>query len=330
MRQITIITLKILHKLYQFYSQPSKQRFLEKEENPDKASEMIYKLLASNEPCMIARFGSTELSALVNYLGVNSSKHSIIDFIKGKQPEWWWNKNIMNQMREWSGFFPPTPTNMQRFGTLMMNDMKELDLLGCWTSNETWFANELKSVKKVHLRLLEPFWAKKPWTIYLQGKRVVVVHPFKEDIIKQYYNHRLQLFKRTDIIPEFASLRVIKAVQSLGGENNGFKDWFEALQWMKNEIDKEDYDICLIGCGAYGFPLAAHVKRNGKQAVHLGGVLQLLFGIKGKRWEDPNYGVKEWGIPYGSYANLMNEYWVRPNQSKKPQNIQYVENGCYW
>lgn len=49
---------------------------------------------------------------------------------------------------------------------------------------------------------------------------------------------------------------------------------------MKDEIDKRDYDIALIGCGAYGFPLAAHIKRSGKKAVHLGGALQLLFGIK--------------------------------------------------
>lgn len=49
---------------------------------------------------------------------------------------------------------------------------------------------------------------------------------------------------------------------------------------MKDEIDKQDYDIALIGCGAYGFPLAAHIKRSGKKAIHLGGALQLLFGIK--------------------------------------------------
>lgn len=81
---------------------------------------------------------------------------------------------------------------------------------------------------------------------------------------------------------------MIRAVQSLGG-NSQFKDWFEALEYMKTEIDKVDYDICLIGAGAYGFPLAAHVKRQGKQGVHLGGALQLLFGIKGKRWEMANY-----------------------------------------
>lgn len=330
MNALSIFTLKALRKLYTKtfggYQLPPLQR----EEDPDKASDMIYNLLVQDKPCMIARFGSTELSALVNYLGVNAPKHSIIKYIKGEQPEWWWNKNIMNQMQQWSGFFPPTPENMQRFGEMMMKDIKELDLLGCWVQSETWFAKELNQAQKVHLRLLEPFWSNNPWTRYLKGKRVIVVHPFAEDIISQYNRHRTQLFANPDILPEFASLRVINAIQSLGGENNGFKDWFEALDWMKNEIDKEEYDICLIGCGAYGFPLAAHVKRQGKKAIHLGGALQLLFGIKGKRWENPTYGVKEWGIPYGSYCTLMNEYWIRPGESGRPQNANQVEGGCYW
>ena len=55
---------------------------------------------------------------------------------------------------------------------------------------------------------------------------------------------------------------------------------------MENEIDKHDYEVCLIGCGAYGLPLAAHVKKQGKKAIHIGGALQLLFGIMGKRWID--------------------------------------------
>lgn len=330
MYTISIIILKVLRRLYTKafgrYQLPTLQR----EEDPDKASDIIFDLLSSDKPCMIARFGANELNAVVNYLGVTSDKHSIIKYIKGVQNEWWWNKGILYCMQNNAGFFPTTPEYMQKFGHLMINDMKEVDLLGCWLSNEAWFANELKHVKKIHLRLLEPFWAKTPWTKYLKDKRVVVVHPFKDDILMQYNNHRSQLFSNPDILPEFSSLRVIQAMQSLGGDYNGFKDWFEALQWMENEIDKEDYDVCLIGCGAYGFPLAAHVKRQGKQAIHLGGALQLLFGIKGKRWENPNYGVKEWNIPYGSYTAMMNEYWIHPENSGKPKNAIQVEGGCYW
>lgn len=90
-------------------------------------------------------------------------------------------------------------------------------------------------------------------------------------------------------MPDF-DLITIKAVQSLGGGEQ-FQSWFDALDWMKAEIDKHDYDICLIGCGAYGFPLAAHVKRLGKKAFHLGGALQLVFGIRGRRWENPKIMV---------------------------------------
>lgn len=330
MNQAFVLFLKICRKLYAKTFGGYQLPLLQREEDPDKASEMIYNLLMADKPCMIARFGAFELATLVNYLGVKDSNHSIIKFIKGEQPEWWWNERLIKYMNTNAGFFPPTHQAITQFCDLMMEDMKELDLLGSWVKNEVWFTNELEYIQRVHLRLLEPFWANKPWTRCLKGKRVVVVHPFAEDILVQYINNRTLLFNNLDTLPEFASLRTVKAVQSLGGEDNGFKDWFDALKWMEDEIDKEDYDVCLIGCGAYGFPLAAHVKRQGKKAVHLGGALQLLFGIRGKRWENPSYGIREWGIPYGSYSSLMNKYWVRPGEGGRPKNANQVEGGCYW
>lgn len=156
---------------------------------------------------------------------------------------------------------------------------------------------------------------------------MLVIHPFAELIIKQY-QRREQLFDNPDVLPEF-DLKVIKAVQSLGGESNGFADWFEALQYMKNEMDRTDYDICLIGCGAYGFPLAAHAKRQKKKVVHFGGELQLLFGIKGSRWEDPLQAIK-CGLPRDFYQKLfINPAWVRPEEYKNAHSLK-VENACYW
>lgn len=326
-----IILLKILRKLYSKTLGDTPLLSLQREENPDRASEMIYQLLSQDKPCMIARFGSTEMSAIINYIGVNADHHSIWKFIKGQQPEWWWNKKIMNQMQQWSGFFPPTPEYMQRFGQMMLEDANEVDVLGSWLKEESYIINYINKAQLVHLRLLEPFWAINtvPWTKALEGKKVLVVHPFSHLIYRQYTERRTLLFDNPNILPLF-DLQVIQAVQSLGGEKNGFKDWFDALQSMEDQIDALDYDICLIGCGAYGFPLAAHVKRRGKKAFHLGGALQLLFGIRGKRWENPNYGVKEWNIPYGSYSTLMNPNWIRPGELGRPQNANQVEGACYW
>lgn len=325
------LILKILRKLYTKTFGRNQLPPLQREEDPDKASEMIYNLLSDDKPCMIARFGANELNSVINYLGVNAKKHSIWKFIQGKQPEWWWNKNIMYNMQNNAGFFPATPENMQRFGKIILEDAKEVDLLGSWLKEESYIAQYINKARLVHLRLLEPFWTNDtiPWTKALEGKKVLVVHPFAHLIYKQYTERRTLLFDNPNILPLF-DLQVIQAVQSLGGENNGFKDWFDALQSMKDKIDAAAYDVCLIGCGAYGFPLAAHIKRRGKKAFHLGGALQLLFGIRGKRWEDPNYGVKGWGMPYGSYSALMNTNWVRPGESERPQNANQVEGACYW
>ncbi|MCL7764553.1 hypothetical protein MPF19_14110 [Polaribacter sp. Z014] len=326
MNKVSIYLLKILRKVYQkINQQPFKfARGIQEEEQ---ASTILIEQLLADKPCMIARLGSTELTCLLNYLSIKENKNKYLKYIKGECEPFWWNQNIMTQMQNWSGFFPADQAHLTRFCELMLQDLKDVDILGSWLSEEEQVdIYRVNDSLNVHLRLLEPFWSKKPWTLALKGKKVLVVHPFNETIEAQYKKRTL-LFEK-EVLPEF-ELSTIKAVQSLGGDSE-FKTWFEALDFMKAEIDKVDYDVCLIGAGAYGFPLAAHVKQSGKKAVHLGGALQLLFGIKGNRWEDPNYGVKEWGINRGSYSNLMNKHWVRPGEIDKPKNAQQVEGACYW
>ena len=75
----------------------------------------------------------------------------------------------------------------------------------------------------------------------------------------------------------------------------------------------------VIGCGAYGFPLASKLKRAGRQAIHLGGATQLLFGIRGQRWE-----AKE------EYKDIINENWRRPLKSERPEGAGKIEGSCYW
>ena len=88
---------------------------------------------------------------------------------------------------------------------------------------------------------------------------------------------------------------------------------------MKKQVDAMDFDIAILGCGAYGLPLAAHIKRIGKKAVHMGGASQILFGIRGKRWED-----------HPVISKLFNEHWARPDENETPTNSKNVEDGCYW
>lgn len=327
MKKIKILILKVLRKIY-LYLKP-KQFTWNYINDPQIANNLIYDTLKTGAPCMIARFGSNELNAIVNYYGVKYTNHSSLDYIRDKSPLWWWNRKTMQLMQTCAGFFPITQSALSRFGELMLNDIKYLDILGSWRQEENYISEYFPlHMRKIRLLYLEPFFNKEPWTRILEGKRVLVIHPFVKQMEQIYKTKRHLIFNNESVLPEF-NLLTIQAVQSLGGDCSGFDNWFEALEWMKSEMNKIEYDIALIGCGAYGFPLAAYAKRTGHQAVHLGGVLQLLFGIKGKRWEISNYGYGEWG-KLNVYSEMFNEYWEYPEKIYTPQNINEIEGGCYW
>jgi hypothetical protein len=110
-----------------------------------------------------------------------------------------------------------------------------------------------------------------------------------------------------------------KPFKSNGQKDDRFEDWFQALDYMTEEALKKDFDVAIIGCGAYGFPLAARLKEAGKQVIHMGGATQLLFGIRGNRWD-----AKE------EYQALINDAWCRPAENEKPKSAGKVENQCYW
>lgn len=296
------------------------QRNIEK--SLDGVSNIIYETLTKNDPCMIARFGANEQRIVANYLSIVNPNKDIFNSILGKKPFWWWNKMLRKELISNAGFFPNETPNIVKYSKLMLEDTKQLDVLLTWFGWESLIVGDYTSINLVSLYEAEPWWQSCPWTRCLKGKKVLVIHPFAE-LIESQYQKRVFLFDNKDILPEF-KLITIKAVQSIAGECDEFSNWFDALDWMKNEMEKIDFDIALIGCGAYGFCLAAHAKRRGKKAFHMGGVLQLLFGIKGNRWENENYHQQY------NYTNLFNEYWVKPGEEYKPTGAKNVEEECYW
>lgn len=275
-------------------------------------NEWLYQKILSGEPFMAARFGNTELSVITTVLK---------DRICGKSKE---NDERFSKwfprLGVYSGFFPMQEELADPFTDLMLDACKSVDLLGMWHCHMEDFVIEeyLPQAELTFLFRLEPWRYQKPWSRALKGKKVLVIHPFEESVRKQYQKREL-LFPDTEVLPEF-ELLTLKAVQTVAGEmDDRFETWFDALQYMFEEAMKKEFDIAIIGCGAYGFPLAARLKEAGKQAIHMGGVTQILFGIKGKRWlENPTYRM------------TFNEAWEYPLESETPKNNQKVEGSCYW
>ena len=95
--------------------------------------------------------------------------------------------------------------------------------------------------------------------------------------------------------------------------------WQDRLAQMKEEIAKQDFDFATLGCGAMGLPLCKFIQNElGKGCIYLGGGNQLLFGIKGKRWEEKNF-----------FKELMkNPAWIRPLPNETPEG--QTEGGAYF
>lgn len=51
----------------------------------------------------------------------------------------------------------------------------------------------------------------------------------------------------------------------------------------------------------------------------MAGATQLLFGIRGKRWDD-----------HPILSRLYNDAWVRPGDGEGIRNKDAVEGGSYW
>jgi hypothetical protein len=293
------------------------------------ASDLIYEHLAANRPCMVARFGNTELSQVVEYLCFE------------KRPFEYNPIQTINMIYS-SGFLSADKKNLDKFSKLMLECMPKVDVLGSWMSYgtkyefghfrnyETYVKDYLQNAKFVNLGDLSGF-HKDPWSRILEGKTVLVIHPFEQSIRNQYAKREL-LFKDNRMLPNF-NLKIIKAVQSIAGTEVPFKDWFAAFDFMKEQIARTDFEIAIIGCGAYGFPLGAFIKDLGKKAVHLGGATQLLFGIRGRRWDIRLENECKTGIENGFWTNLFNEHWIHPNENETPKGkriFEDIEGTGYW
>lgn len=251
--------------------------------------------IKKGEPFLASRWGSVEGDAIFNYtVGLNLP---------------------IDELQNNAGVFPVSDTNiLEEYLQISKISAKEVDYLffGAWCRH----LEELRNLYSPNGLLCHfHLWPNNgnKWLQALEGKKVLIVHPFVELLEMQYKNKR-ELLYEDKCLPLFEFIGY-KAVNSMGGESE-YENWIQAYEKMMYDISKIHFDVALVGCGAYGMPIAAYIKSKlNKPAIHIGGTLQLFFGVKGKRWDDV--------APY-------NEYWVRPGEEFKPKNYLNVENACYW
>ena len=161
----------------------------------------------------------------------------------------------------------------------------------------------------------DPWFAGAPWSSALEGKRVFVVSPFFRTFQKQY-QRRTEIWPGRNILPTFEIDGYV--FPYLISESYPLT-WQQVFRDVEAAMRKSDYDIALLGCGAMALPLGNVAKQMRRQALHLGGMLQILFGVHGQRYRETE-----------TYAKMINSAWIKPEATETPKEFKKIENGCYW
>ena len=266
-------------------------------------NDVLKAAIFKEEPFAAVRIGAVEMGAIHNHekilLGLKTT----------------YKPSVVMSMKQNAGFFPTIDKQLTFYAKHFVKEAKKTDILGISGIHmESYmYQRYFNEANVIPYEAFEPL--RGDWIQALQGKRVLVVSPFAEDIQKQYAK-RKQLFP-AGVMPNF-TLITVKAVQTIAdATDDRYPTWFDALDAMKVDVMKHDFDIALIGAGAYGSHLAWFIKTMGRQAIQTGGATQTMFGILGKRWEQRQH-----------VAQYVNEAWIRP--SEKPLGAEKVEHGAYW
>lgn len=285
------------------------------------ANQTIRNLFDQNKNFLVGKLGSNECVLL------NHNETGMV-----------YPDHLIQQFRFNAGIVPTDKKSLDTIANLLRQSLSRVDVFSPWNTGKN--RGEENLVPKyttscqayVRLRALDPVGIlasgiNNPWSQKLENKRVLIVSPFKDSVLSQYEN-RYKWDVEQKILPNLQSLLVLKTSFTSDADSlNGFEDWRKQYKIYSKFIEdnQDNYDIALVGCGAMGLPLAAQVKDLGKTAIHMGGSLQLLFGILGGRWEN-----KE------GFNQIFNDHWIRPMEHERPENFAVIAqqdgggDSCYF
>ncbi len=253
------------------------------------------------------KIGESELCALASYLKYRDGN--------GFAARW---TPRTRRLYTNAGVFPDNVLAYNAFVRTMGQALSHLDVLAVWYNR-----GEAKVVKEfapqaqlVGLTCLEPHLWQEPWFSSLRDKRVLVVSPFVDTIRSQLPRMPDVWQKRPQMAVAF-ELLTIRTPFCAAIEASPYRDWQAGLDHLRREMDATNFDVAIIGAGAWSVPLAVHAKHLGRVGIHLGGATQLLFGVTGRRWDNNP-----------KHKPFMNDAWVRPTE--RPALLSNIEDGCYW
>lgn len=302
-----------IHPAYDWVRQRAKdariRRFAERMAPSDAAGQTeLAEAMARGGPLGVGKIGGLEAEAAGFYL--TRRPHG--------EP---YPKLLRAQMFLNVGLFPDTDASLDAFCAALVEAAGHMDVMGLmgYPGESDVIRDHAPQARLVSLHALDPWHFPAPWSRRLAGRRVTVVSPFAGTIASQYAQRRTEIWPgHPDVLPQFA-LRTVRMPLSPGLCAPEEPSWQARLDKVRAAVDAEPYDVLLVGAGGISLLLAAHAKRSGRIGFHMGGPTQVLFGIRGKRWDSEPF-----------FQTAMTPAWTRPGEEETPPEAWRVEQGCYW
>ncbi len=278
-------------------------------------TEAICKALEEGEGLAVGKLGTCEAECLFTALHGHP-----------------WNGPLRTQMTVNAGLWPPTNPTLAAWSTHMRREvLPYMDHVVQWYNAahevpvlETWAP---QAVQHTTLDDLDPW--NGPWTAAIPSNTpVAIVTPFATSIAAQLAQPTLPTHVPwSSPPPRFFTVRTgcspaldVEGAAPMWPAAILAGGWKAAVDHCVAATLAGGARVAIVGCGALSLPIVAALKRAGVVAIHLGGTHQLLFGIRGRRWNGhPHIG--EW---------MRESCWRDPVPEETPALARKVEGACYW
>jgi hypothetical protein len=126
--------------------------------NNESANLFISNLLTNDNPCMIGRFGSVEVNAMlaIERFQKLSFAERVVESYRYKTFDLW-KSPAFNALHLNAGFFPLGKDSLEKFLVVMKDAVGELDLLGSWIKPESRYTQHLSKLPVCKLYSLQPY-----------------------------------------------------------------------------------------------------------------------------------------------------------------------------
>jgi hypothetical protein len=233
--------------------------------------------------------------------------------------------NCFNQ----EGIYPKILKFYLEFNHFYMQHVRNIDCLGiCYRPWELQIIRYYQLNKLIHYPEQEPDSSipdnkENCYLPYFKDRKILIICPFagvlKERATKEIFEGIWSKTGKKWFYPK--NVEALEFPYGFSGETHKkYPTAIDLFNYITSEIDNIEFDVALIGAAGLAIPLASYIKNKGKIAIDLGGHLQFVFGVLGKRWKEREDIKKAY----------LNEWWIDMPAKYRPKETDVCDRGAYW